>query len=231
MCVGVCACACVWPNKSLARDIFTAGKWRVNLWCLFRGLKRFAWPRAGDTHTRARTHFFTHSLFFPLTFPAFVGSIFMKPFELSHTELKPHSPYQRAAPLESGLDGDSWRAAKVTEATSTLWNIRLDRGGENAGLKRRRDVWINRKSTARCVTGRQMALERQKQGDDRKEDRGPFPGGCFTSNTIPPKLVEEMKCPRTHPSPSRPIRLIPCKMLAFRPQRERDDNGGFIRLE
>lgn len=32
-----------------------------------------------------------------------------------------------------------------------------------------------------------------KTRDERKEDRRPFPGGCFTSNTILPKLGEEMK--------------------------------------
>lgn len=66
---------------------------------------------------------------------------------------------------------------------------------------------------------RQMALERHKQGYERKEERQPFPCGCLASNTIHPKFDEEMKW--ALPSPSlRTIRLIPCKMLAFRPKRE-----------
>lgn len=53
----VCVCMCVWPNKSPGPDSFTAGKWRVNLWCLFRGLSRFGCPQAGHTHTHTHTHF------------------------------------------------------------------------------------------------------------------------------------------------------------------------------
>lgn len=40
---------------------------------------------------------------------------------------------------------------------------------------------------------RQMALERQKQGHERKEERRPFPGGWLASNIILPKLDKEMK--------------------------------------
>lgn len=68
---------------------------------------------------------------------------------------------------------------------------------------------------------RETALERKKkkQVNKRKEDRRPFPGG---SNII---------LPPNDPPPLQPIQLIPCKMLALRPKRERHDNGGFIRLE
>lgn len=65
---------------------------------------------------------------------------------------------------------------------------------------------------------RQIALERHKQWDERKEESRPFPCGCLASNTILPKLLLR-KWNGLSP-PLRTIWLIPCKMLAFRPKRE-----------
>lgn len=77
----MCVCVCVWPNKNPAHDIFTAGKWRVNLWCLFRGLRRLGWPRVGHTHayTLIHTRFFSK-----LIFPALVQFIFMQSDKFLH---------------------------------------------------------------------------------------------------------------------------------------------------
>lgn len=161
------------------------------------------------------THF-SRTPFLKLTFTALVRFIVMQPDKFLRRAETTHSyqwtHFSVSAPwCPNWLRDSSWWltshttdfscwAKRLVNCTVTLnvkvfSGIELDFGLKLSSRKRteRSEQTEGERGLACNRQRRQMAVERQKQGDERKEDRRAFPGGCLASNTILPKVDEEMK--------------------------------------